>query len=70
MSSGDRWKLPDGREALEIGREGEMLTVCVIKANWPFPAPPIKIRRKVCRKLPSRYLHGQIPTEEFQEAPF
>jgi hypothetical protein len=70
MSSGDRWKLPDGREALEIGRDGEQITVCVLKPGWPFPSPPMKIRWKVCRKMPSRYLHGQIPVEEFGEAPF
>lgn len=66
MSQGDRWRLPSGHDALEIGREGrggEWLVVCTINPRWPFPAPAHRVLRSECTKLPSRYLHGGM-TEE------
>lgn len=55
MSAGDRWQLPDGREALELD-------------GWPFPCPPEVAARRLCQRLPSRYLHGQVPAEPVEEA--
>ena len=64
MSAGDRWKLPDGREALELdGSLGGMLRVAPIVDGWPFPAPPLVAARRLCERLPSRYLAGQVPKE-------
>lgn len=65
MSAGDRWKLPDGREALEVENdEPGWLRVMPIRENWPFPLPPVEIERKLCKRMPSRYLHGQVQQEE------
>ena len=65
MSAGDRWKLPDGREAIELdGSRGDMLRVAPIVEGWPFPAPAEVTARRLCERLPSRYLHGQVPQDE------
>jgi hypothetical protein len=70
MSAGTRWQLPGGHEALEIaGSTRECLKLCVIVPNWPFPKPAIDVPRKLCTALPSRYLHGAVPPEDFEEAP-
>lgn len=64
MSAGDRWRLPDGREALELdGSRGGLLRVAPIRADWPFPLAPEVAARRLCQRLPSRYLHGQVPAE-------
>ena len=69
MSAGDRWKLPDGREAIELdGSRGGQLRISVIVRGWPFPLPPEIVARRLCTRLPSRYLHGQVPQDH--EAPF
>jgi hypothetical protein len=69
MATGDRWKLPDGREGIELsGGQGGQLRVSVIVPGWPFPLPPEIFARRLCTRLPSRYLHGQVPQDE--EAPF
>lgn len=40
MSAGDRWQLPDGREAIELdGSRGGLLRLAPIVPGWPFPAP-------------------------------
>ena len=64
MSAGDRWLLPDGREALELERRGNVLKVAPITPNWPFPNSPETKYAALCTKLPSRYLHGAIPMDE------
>lgn len=65
MSAGDRWQLPDGREAIELdGSVGGLLRVCPLVPQWPFPGPPEVVARRLCSRLPSRYLHGQTPTDE------
>lgn len=66
MSQGDRWRLPSGLDALELGREGrsgEWLIVSTIDPKWPFPAPPHRVLRAECKKLPSRYLRGAMVEE-------
>lgn len=69
MSAGDRWQLPDGRHGIEVsGSQGGQLRVCVIVPGWPSPLPPEVVARRLCERLPMRYLHGQAPQE--QEAPF
>lgn len=65
MSAGDRWRLPDGREALELdGSRGGLLRVAPIAPEWPFPSPPEVAARRLCTRLPSRYLKGQVPQEQ------
>ena len=59
MSNGDRWRLPDGREGLEIGRDATRLQIAPIAPNWPFPGIPEWVERKQCQKMPSRY-HGEV----------
>lgn len=64
MSAGDRWRLPDGREALELdGSRGGLLKLAPIVPNWPFPSPPEVAARRLCERLPSRYLAGQVPKD-------
>lgn len=68
MSAGDRWQLPDGREAIELdGSRGGLLRVAPIVRGWPFPAPAEVVARRLCTRMPSRYLHGQTPVDA--EAP-
>ena len=65
MSAGDRWKLPDGREALELdGSRGGLLHLAPIAPGWPFPCPPEEVARRLCTRMPSRYLKGQVPQEQ------
>jgi hypothetical protein len=69
MSAGDLWQLPDGREAIEVsGSQGGQLRVSPIVKDWPFPVAPEIVARRLCTRLPMRYLHGQVPQDE--EAPF
>ncbi len=69
MSAGDRWLLPDGSEALELqGSQGGLLRVAPIVPHWPFPAPPVIAQRRQCKRLPSRYLRGQVPAPEAEDA--
>lgn len=64
MTAGTRWRLPGGHEALELeGSTRDVLRLSVIVPNWPFPKPPIEVARALCEALPSRYLHGAVPTE-------
>ena len=60
MSAGDLWQLPDGRKALELdGSSSHSLRVAPIKEHWPFPAPPERVARSKCVRLPSRYHQQQ-----------
>jgi hypothetical protein len=69
MSAGDVWKLPDGREALELdGSKGGLLRVAAIAPNWPFPCPPEIAVRRLCVAMPSRYLNGAVPQHKDEEA--
>lgn len=65
MSAGDRWRLPDGREAIELdGSRGGLLRVAPIVPGWPFPGPAEVAARRLCTRMPSRYLHGQVPADD------
>lgn len=69
MSAGNRYRLPGGREAIEVeGSTRDVLRVCVIVPNWPFPKPAVSVPRKLCELLPSRYLKGAVPPVEYPEA--
>jgi hypothetical protein len=69
MSQGDKWRLPDGREAIETSSGAGMLALVVILPDWPFPGPPMVVERKRCTRLPSRYLQGGTPID-LPEAPY
>lgn len=65
MSAGDRWHLPDGRDAIELsGSQGGLLRVAPLVDGWPFPAPPLIVMRCQCERMPSRYLRGATPEGE------
>lgn len=64
MSAGDRWQMPNGQDGIELERQGGLLRLAPIVPNWPFPAPPIIVAAKQCKRQPSRYLHGAIPEED------
>lgn len=63
MATGDLWRMPDGRDALELRASGRLLLVAPIVAGWPWPAPPVVAVRGQCTLQPSRYLHGQVPID-------
>jgi hypothetical protein len=63
MPQGDRWRLPDGREAIEADRTARLLKVLPILAGPPFMGAAELVWRGTCTKLPSRYLHGAVPAE-------
>ena len=65
MSNGDRWRLPDGREGLEVNTDGPRLQLAPIVPNWPFPGIPEWHLRKDCKRMPSKYLH-----ETAEDAPW
>ncbi len=66
--NGDKWLIPGGQEALEVGRQGSILLLAVIHPHWPWPKPPVALPRDLCTKQPSRY-HGRVMPEG-EEAPF
>ncbi len=69
MSAGNLYQLPGGQEAIEVeGSTRDLLRVMPIRPNWPFPVPTITVARKLCKLLPSRYLKGAVPPEDFPEA--
>lgn len=69
MSAGDKWRLPNGTEALELdGSTAKTLRICVIKPNWPFPQAPVWVRRASCERVPMRYYGNKLPQGE--DAPF
>jgi hypothetical protein len=58
MGAGDRWRLPDGREAIELdGSSGGQLRVSPFApAGWPFQLVGSEVTiRALCVRLPSRY---------------
>lgn len=61
--NGDRWKLPDGREALEVRRVGEQIVVCPIAPDWPWPGRPEVAALRFCTLLGSKYLGGALPAQ-------
>ena len=63
MAIGDRWRLPDGRDAIETGRTARLLRVVPLHDGPPFMGVPYLVWREECTLLPSRYLHGQIPDQ-------
>lgn len=68
MAAGDRWQIPDGRQALELdGSRGGLLKLAPIVDGWPFPVAPLIVARRLCTRMPSRYLRGQVP-QDVQEA--
>ena len=69
MSAGYLYELPGGQHGIEVeGSTRDVLRVMPIHPNWPFPLPPITVARKLCKLLPSRYLKGAVPPEDFPEA--
>lgn len=65
MSAGDKWALPGGHEAIEVeGSTRDTLRVMLLVPDWPFPKPPQDVVRALCQRMPSRYLHGQIPKDK------
>jgi hypothetical protein len=66
MSNGDRWRLPDGREGLEVGRTRCLLSVLPLAPASPWPAAPELVWRATCTKLGARYLRGAVPTEPME----
>lgn len=65
MSAGDLWSMPSGHRALEMnGSTNDVLRLSVIVPGWPWPKPPISVARILCERLPSRYLHGQVPKDK------
>lgn len=66
---GTLWSVPGDRQALEVsGSTRDYLRLAVIDPQWPFPRPPIEVARTLCRRLPSRYLGGQVDSGDFEEA--
>lgn len=63
MSNGDRWHLPDGRPALEVGRTARLLRVVPILSVPPFMGEPVLVWRAACTLQPSRYLRGALPVQ-------
>lgn len=69
MTAGNRYRLPSGHDAIEVeGSTRDVLRVMPIRPNWPFPVPTITVARKLCTLLPSRYLKGAVPAEDYPEA--
>jgi hypothetical protein len=52
---GDLWQLETGEQALEINRTDDALHLSVINPTWPFPAPPIWVKKSKCRRVQNRY---------------
>lgn len=66
--TGDRWRLPDGRDAIELpGAAGGLMRVAPIVPGWPYPAPPEVAAKRFCALQPSRYLGGAIPEQQPEE---
>jgi len=63
MSLGDRWQLPDGRQAIETGRSTRLLRVIPILSVQPHMGLPELVWRGECTPMPSRYLHGELPAQ-------
>jgi hypothetical protein len=65
MGAGDRWRLPDGREGIELdGSSGGQLHLAMLNANptWPFQLTGAEVAvRALCLRLPSRYHHQAQP---------
>lgn len=69
MANGDRWQLPDGRHAVEVGRTARLLRAVPILDAPPFMGPSVLVWRAECTPLPSRYLQGQVPSQTAGYAP-
>ena len=70
MSTGDLWRLPDGREAIELsGSSGGQLRVGPLVPGWGYMAPPEIVARRLCHLLPMRYLHGAVPRDDATTTP-
>lgn len=67
MPAGDRWRLPDGRDAIEAGRSLRLLRVLPVLSGSPFLGEPLLVWRADCIKQPSRYLGGAVPAEPLNE---
>lgn len=66
MSNGDLWEMPGGHRAIEVsGSTSTLLRLSVIDPSWPFPKPPIEVARVLCKRLPMKYYHGQVPDAPF-----
>ncbi len=69
MAAGDKWTLPDGRQAIELdgSTDGE-LRVAPIVGNWPFPSAPELVPRAGAKKAPMRYYRQSSYPEGLGEA--
>ena len=64
MANGDRWRLPDGRDGIEVQRTLLLLRVLPLRPDEPLQTgDSVVVWREACTKLPSRYLHGAVPAE-------
>lgn len=68
MAQGDLWRVPGGREGIEVGRTRDYLRIACLNPQWPYPEPPREYVKDLCTKLPSRYLHGAVPCEDEEGA--
>lgn len=70
VGNGSRWRLPDGREGVQVALSGRQLRLRVIDADalgGMGPAVVAWIDR--CTLLPSRYLRGVTPRHPLQSWP-
>lgn len=60
--NGNRWRLPDGREGVQVAISGRQLKVLPLDAGQPagFGVAEVAIIEH-CTLLPSRYLRGAMP---------
>lgn len=64
MPDGDRWRLPDGREGLEMpgSTDGQLRLAMFAPPGWPFQLAGTEIAmRSLCTRLPSRRDQQQAP---------
>jgi len=63
MATGDPWRLPDGRRAVEVGKTRHLLRAIPILDVPPFQAPSSLFWRADCAPLPCRYLGGAVSAD-------
>ena len=68
--NGNRWRLPDGREGVQVEISGRQLRVVPINAAEPsgFGASVVAWL-DLCTLLPSRYLRGAMPAHPLATRP-
>lgn len=68
--NGNRWRLPDGRDGVQVAISGRQLRVVPIDAAEPcgFGASVVAWL-DLCTLLPSRYLRGAMPAHPLATRP-